>query len=794
MKFSTNFISADREYSTFEVHVPAPYLRREFELKDAKKAEITVCGLGFYKLFVNGKDITRGHLSPYISNPDHFLYFDNYDLTPYINNGKNVIGLLLGNGQLDAIGGQVWDLQITPYRAAPKAALTFEAVLENGERTEFDALSGFKCAPSPITFDDMRIGEFYDARLEKCGWNDVGYDDSDWTDAIKVETPRGKCLIADIDPVLPMGEFNPISITPDAKVSGWSTMKSHLYRHLTDDEYFGLNEADDPNGGYMYEFERNMAGIIRLNIKNAKPGQRLLLQFGEKLFDDGGLDMRAMQFLPPRFDHRIIYTCKGGDEVYTPSFTYFGFKYVIVKGIDEAQAVPELLTAIPVNTDIKQTGEFSCSDEVTNKLWACGVNSVFSNFVHYPTDCPHREKLGWMNDAATSAEHVTMFFTPDRNYREWTRQMRAAMTEEGQMPGIVPTAGWGYAWGSGPISERCLVYITYYNWLYRGETTLIKENATAILRYINYVSVKRNSRGLVELGLGDWMQVGTNGASNHYTPVDFTDTAMCVDLCRKAAKLYEVIGMKAQQDFANAVADELRAALRKYYINTKTLTVKERNQTSQALAIRYDIFDEAEKAVAFERLVDIIENDDEYICTGMIGLQVIFDLLSEYGRTDLAFKMITRPEFPSYGNWIKNGATAMIETFLPYEGQMNSLNHHIFSHIMAWFVKRLVGILPNPYLENANEVTFAPKFIDALDNAQAKVKLPVGEVSAEWHREGEDILYTVTVPEGAAAELCLEAGWQTSDGFTWRPAPVGTTTFRLIYESKRDSKRISSVR
>ena len=793
MKFSTDFISMTREYSTYRQPVPAPLFRREFDLDSTTSAELTICGLGFYKLFVNGKDITRGHLSTYISNPDHYLYYDNYDLTPYIINGRNVIAVCLGNGNLNATGGQIWDLQITPYRSAPKLALTFEAKLSDGSTVEFDARDGFKCESSPILMDDLRMGEVYDARLELDGWNNAGYDDSSWHEPIAVEAPRGECLIADVDPIVVTEELPPINITKDGKISRWFNVKAKPFNDFTMEEFTGIPDDENVDGGYLYDFGITSAGICRLHIKNARPGQKLILQFGETLLDDGGIDMYPMMFQPRRHNHRIIYICKGGDEIYEPSFTYFGYRYILVKGIDESQATPELLTFIRMNTDIHKRGDFSCSDDVANKLWQMGLNSITSNFYHYPTDCPHREKLGWANDAASSAEHVTLLYTVERNYREWMRNIRRSMHEDGHMPGIIPTTVWGYDWGSGPISERIIVYIPYYVWRLRGDTEILRENATSILRYINYIAVNRDSFGLVKLGLGDWKPAARLPGQGHQATVEFTDTAMCIDLCRKAAQIYEVLEMKPQAAFASQIADELRLALRKKFLDSANVTFRDRCQTTQAVGIAYDIFDEAEKPGAFKELVRLIEGDDEFIDCGMVGLRVIFDVLSEFGRTDLAYKMITRPEFPSWGNWVKNGATSMWEAHLPPENFPDSMNHHLHSHIMGWFIRHLVGINVNPHEESAAEVRFAPKFIDALDNAKATVNTVGGDVTAEWHRDGEDIIYTVTVPEGVKAELCLEPGWQTEDGFTWR-VPKGTVSYRLIPENKKDIKRLTSDR
>ena len=191
--------------------------------------------------------------------------------------------------------------------------------------------------------------------------------------------------------------------------------------------------------------------------------------------------------------------------------------------------------------------------------------------------------------------------------------------------------------------------------------------------------------------------------------------------------------------------------------------------------------------------MDIIHANGDHIYCGVLGLRVIFHVLSDFGYTDLAYKMITRPEFPSYGYMMRLYDSSLWESFVPDEGMPASRNHHFLGDIISWFMKNLAGININPYANNASEVRFSPKFIDALDSAKGSHTTDMGKIIAEWHRDGEDILYTVTVPEGMYAELTLEPGWQTEDGFTWRQ-PKETVTYRLIHENKRDIKRLTSKR
>ena len=219
--FSTNFISATKNFSSYEfdTHVPAPYIRKKFEVKgNVKSAKITICGLGFYDLYINQKCITKGLLAPYISNPDDILYYDEYDLAELLNIGKNAIGIILGNGMLNCPGGTVWEMEKARYRSAPKVALALELVYENGDKEVITADESFKTHPSPILFDDLRCGEIYDANKEIEGWNSPDFDDSSWANCITAETPRGETKLCTAEPIVVLKELKPVSVTPNKKV------------------------------------------------------------------------------------------------------------------------------------------------------------------------------------------------------------------------------------------------------------------------------------------------------------------------------------------------------------------------------------------------------------------------------------------------------------------------------------------------------------------------------------------------------------------------------------------------
>ena len=750
------FIAAGRVPGSYEKHIPAPYLRKSYNLdKKAEKAEITVSGLGFYRLFVNGKEITKGYLAPYISNSDDIVYFDKYDVTDLLTEGENVIGAILGNGMQNCFGGGVWDFHIAKFRSAPKLALRLDL---DGEI--FDTDESWKCADSPIFFDDLRSGCFYDANKEIDGWCDKGFDDSSWTNAIFAGIPRGECRICEAEPIRVQKEIKAVSIKEnilkfqknscDTRLS--DAEKTRLVNSVDYQTHFGDEE------GYLYDFGVNTAGVFRLRIKGEK-GQRIILQAVEYLNEDGTSQCDNVgSFYPTGYAQRDVYILKGeGVEEFIPSFTYHGCQYCFVTGITKEQATEDLVTFLEMNSDFEDRGSFECSDKTINFLQEMAMRSAKSNFYYFPTDCPHREKNGWTGDASYSAEYMTMNFATEKSFKEWERNICKALNYRGELPGIVPTGGWGYHWGNGPAWDRVIVYVPYYTYIYRGDKDIIKESAHGILRYLDYVTTRRNENGLFEWGLGDWCSAG-RGAGDYLVPLEFTDSVMVMSICEKAAYLFGEAGMKLQADFARAIYGETRKNLREQYIDYSTMTVVSRCQSAQAMGIFYDVFENAEKPEAVKRLIELIEEKGGHYDCGYLGNRVIFHVLAQAGETELALNMITRPDYPSYVYpVVKFGATALWENYFDY--QQNSLNHHFFGDISNFFIKRIAGLEINPLRRDVNEYHVHPYFIERLSFAKAHYDAVAGRIEVKWERDNDDIILYITASENSKGRIMLPNGY-----------------------------------
>lgn len=749
---SIKFISAGKEYSTYENHVPAPYFRKNIEINsEILKANITICGLGFYEIYINGKNITKGPIAPYISNPDDILYYDSYNIKEFLHVGKNTIGILLGNGFLNNIGGKIWDFDLARFRSAPKFALSFKAELQNNETIDFEADTSFKTHQSPILFDDLRCGEIYDARCEITDWNMPDFDDSDWKNAIQCETPRGETKICTAEPIIIDKQIKPISIKKGS-ISFLPKLRSNIPE---------MRIPDAEMNGYIYDFGTNYAGNISLKIKG-EAGQKISMQFGEVLADDGGLDLRAMSFQPYTLGHRVYYTLKGGEEEkYTPRFTYQGFRYCLISGITEEQATEGLLTYNVMHSDLKKNGDFVCSNDVANKLHRATVVSDLSNFFYFPTDCPHREKNGWTGDAALSAEQMLFNLTPENSYRVWLDNIRKAQAENGSLPGIVPTSGWGFEWGNGPAWDSVLIYIPYYTWKYRGDTEIIKENALAIAKYLNYLSTKRDNAGLMHIGLGDWVPIGRDKPK---APLKVTDTLISMDICKKSEKLFDAVGMSLQAQFARMLYNELRDSARMRLIESDCKTVVGKCQTAQAMGIMYGLFENTEKLSAFLVLIDMLEKNKWKLDVGCLGARIIFHVLSDFGYTQKAFEMIVDKEYPSYGHWIEQGATSLFESFQKDGDSPESKNHHFFGDISSWFFMNVVGIKINPFDRDVNELEISPHFIEGLEFAKGYENIPGGKIEVEWKRNnGQQIELKINVPDNVYGNVRLPKKYEFID-------------------------------
>ena len=763
--FSKNFFGAGKEYCTYDKHVNAPYLRRTFVLESIPEtASLKITSSGFYELYVNGKKITKCPLSPYITNPDSVLVYDTYDLKPYLSVGKNCIGLILGNGLVNCIGGFIWDFEKAVYRAAPSAAFYFEA--KNGNETviSFEADEKIKTHPSPILFDDLRSGVIYDARLEIPDWCQPEFDDKDWKTAVRADTLRGEPVDFDTDKLKCSEILDAVKFEEgreqEIKIPAAKRAMPPYKTVMENDKH-----------GFVYDFGKNSSGIPIFKIKG-EPGQMIALQFSE-YFRDGEYSYENInRFYPDGYCQRDYYICRGDgkEEIFVPPFTYHGAQYCTVIGAKKEQLDIDSVKFCVLHSDFDARGDFECSDRIANELQKAVKRSDLANFVYFPTDCPHREKNGWTGDASMSAEQFLLNFGAEKSLKFWMKLIRRSQRIDGAIAGIVPTAGWGYSWGNGPIWDSVITELPYQAYKYRGDLSLFTENADTVIRYLHYLSKKRDGNGLVSFGLTDWVQPGYD-SENPTTPQVVTDTFMAVNICRKSGIMFKDAGMSEESGYAYALMNSFRNAAREHLIDFNTMTAFGETQCAQSAAIFYEIFDKAEIPEAGRRLVEIVHGADDHFDCGMLGLRLVFNVLAELGYAELAYRMIVRTDAPSYGIWIdKFGISTLPESFhSTIDGYTTSLDHHFMGDISNFFITKIAGIRVNPKLDNEKYVEIRPNFISALDNASAHYDTVSGRVSVSWKRgQGGTISITVDKPTGVSVNLFLPKGYSCTTQNTYK--------------------------
>ena len=723
------FIKVGNEYTTKEKYIPAPYIRKSFKLDFIPdKVNVCICTPGFYTIYINGKDITKGFLAPYISNPDELVCYDEYDISEYVQKGKNCIAFILGNGFANQTVDE-WDFSKASFRAPLSASLYLKAE-SDGREFVLESDESFKTHPSPIIYDMYRDGTHYDARLEIAGWNLPDFVDDGWSNVLLADSPKGEIIKCIAHPIKKQYELKPVKIALQEKFC-----------------FFRDYPESYVEKGFMYDFGMNRAGVCRLKIKGKK-GQKIIIRHGETVTDEGNFCINSVYLPRADFMDRMnlfqtdVYILKGEEEEnFIPPFTYHGFRYALIEGITEEQATEDLLTYIVFNSDVKRRTYFECSDETVNKLYDMAIASDLSNLHYFPTDCPQREKNGWTGDISTSAEQFSLHFDYCDTMKLWLKSVEYAQ-RDGCLPGIVPTTGVFYDWGNGPVWDSACVNVPYYCYKYDGRKDILEQSAGTIIKYLRYVAGRRDEKGFVTFGLGDWSQAGSLLEEGIETPLAVTGTGTVYDISRKASFIFDILGFDEEKAFADKLALEARESMRTHLIDYETMTVAGNFQTAQALFLSLGIFEDNEYERAYNRLLELIEEKGRHLHCGVVGLRHIIEVLFANGDADLALEMMCKKTSPSYGWLIEQGGTSLFEILEDTEIN-KSQNHHFLGDYIRVLVSYMAGIKVNPYLRDINEIVISPVIPDCISSVKGSYETEKGTVFAEWRKIGEKLEFVI---------------------------------------------------
>ena len=702
---------------------PAPWFRKEFTAsKTIQSARAYIAVGGLYELYINGKKVGNHRLDPMYTRFDRRTLYVTHDVTNLVSEGKNAVGILLGNGWYNHQSTAVWYFHEAPWRARPKFCIDIQITYSDSTKEIVSSGIDWKTALSNVVFNSIYTAEHQDARLNQPGWNTPGFDDSGWKNAIPVSAPSNNIVAQNLHPI----------------------------RNVEEIQAQNMVKFSDKN--YLFDFGRNISGVSKLKIKG-DAGTEIRLIHAERLKKDGKSDLSNIDVHYRPTDDKDpfatdIYILSGNDDEFMPHFNYKGFQYVEVLSSKPVELTGESLTAYFMHSDVPVAGKIHSSNPTLNKIWEATNNSYLSNLFGYPTDCPQREKNGWTGDGQIAIETGLYNFDGITVYEKWLADHRDEQQPNGVLPAIIPSSGWGYTWANGPDWTSTIAIIPWNIYLFYGDSHLLELCYDNIKKYVDHIDAE-SPDGLTNWGLGDWVPVKS------VTPKEFTSSVYYYTDVTILAKAAQILDHKKDFKKYSALAEKIKDAINAKYLNPETGIYGSGLQTELSVPLFWGIVPDDLKGKVAQNLADRVIKDGKHIDVGLLGTKAILNALSENGFAELAYEVALQETYPSWGWWIKNGATTLYENWNIDSGSDISLNHIMFGEIGAWFYKGLGGIFPDPENPGFKNIILKPNFVPGLDQFEASHDGPYGKIESKWQRNGENIAYTVTVPPNSTATLFL---------------------------------------
>lgn len=700
--------------------LPSPLFRKSFDTNgEIVAARASICGLGYFEMTLNGTRVGDHVLDPIVTQYDDHVGYVTHDVTDLLTNGRNALGVMLGNGWYNTHTREVWHFDKASWRDYPKLLLQLDISYADGRKESIVSDSSWRVTDGPIRFDGLRNGETYDAREEKIGWDSAGYDDAEWQRAMVVAGPGG-ALFSQQAP--------PCRVVRNMEAKSWNEVKP---------------------GVWVFDFGQNMTGWTHLTV-SGPAGTEVVLRYAERVLENGEVDQKHISCFIKEGDFQTDrYVLKGGgEETYHTHFTYHGFQWVEVQGLP-APPTAGTLQARVIQSDFAPAGRFECSDGTLNQLQKLTQWSYVSNFTGIPTDCPHREKNGWTGDAQLACETGLLNYDAANAYAHWLGTIADAQRSSGQLPGIVPTGGWGYNWGNGPAWDSAFIVIPWQMYRYRGDKGILAKHYDGMKRYVHF-AYSLADEGLIKYGLGDWCPPEADKTA----PRDLCTTAILFEDCRILAKTARLLGHEFDAKRFDSMAAMLRASWRKAYVGEGG-AVAGNEQTSLGCALYYDLLEDSEKPQAAWRLRQSLEAAGGRPTFGILGAKWVPRALSEAGHAEEAFHLITGEGYPGWAHWLSQGATTLWEEW----NGVSSHNHIMFGDISAWMYSYLGGIQPLEETPGFARFLVAPAFVEALEHATAEHDSPYGRIRSAWKRDGDFVEWEITVPGNSEAVVRVPPGY-----------------------------------
>lgn len=700
-------------------------LRKPFEIKkEIKEAIVYISGLGHYELTINGKKVGNSQFAPLWTDYDKTVNYNVYELNAKeLQKGQNVIGVLLGNGMYNTLAERYTKF----FVSFGPPTLFFKMKIKYSDNSEeiIKSDESWKYSKSPITYNSIFGGEDYNANLEQKGWNKKGFKDANWKKVVIQESPKGT--------------FRPQTATP-----------------ITIQKQYEVKTSKEvkPNF-YVFDMGQNLSGFPTIKVKGKK-GQTVRVWVGESLNEDGTVG-QGKSGKPYYYD----YTLKGnGTEEWTPKFSFYGFQFIQIENINYKETKDK---SLPTVVDLKsnfiynsagEAGSFVCSNELFNKTHEIINYAIKSNFQSVFTDCPQREKLGWLEEIHLNGPGLLFNYNLENFIPATMQNISDSQRENGLIPTIVPEyVVFGGDFTDSPEWGVTGVILPWMYYEYYGDASLIEKYYSVMKNYVDYLESKSKNH-IVSHGLGDWYDYGTHPAGySKNSPISLSATShfyFGASLVAKSAKLLNKT--EDIQKYETLTAD-IKTAFNKEFFNEETKQYGTNSQFSNAVPVFMDLVEPQYKEAVMQNLIADIKAKGDRLTTGDVGNRYLFQALARNGENETMFKMNNHYDAPGYGFQIKYGVTTLTEQWDPRKG--NSYNHFMMGQIEEWFYQSLAGIKSDPEKPGFKHFFIQPEMVGDMTFAKAEYQSVYGKIVSSWEKKDGKFILEVEIPVNTSATIKL---------------------------------------
>lgn len=712
-----------------------PLFRRAFRLeKPVRAATLSIAGLGQYEAMINGRKVGDALIAPGWTDYRKTVLYDTYDVAGLLGPGDNVLGVMLGDGMYNVEGVKGRYTKFIGSFGQPKLIARLTLDFADATRAAIVSDGLWTARPGPIVFSSIYGGEDHDARREPQGWLTAG-GGAGWTPALEVDGPGGRLKASGVPPVRLDRTLKPVAVSEPAP------------------------------GVFVYDLGENFAGRPSIAVRGPA-GAVVKLLPGELLDEHGRVTQRSANGRPG-FETSFSYTLAGRDEErWAPRFSYYGFRYVEVTGAAPAgRAAPgvPVLAALEgefLHADLPRAGVFDASDVLLARTHRLIDQAVLSNMYSVLTDCPHREKLGWLEQTHLNA--ATVLYNRDALtlYEKMIGDIVDSQHPDGLTPEIAPEylsfvlPGGDTRFLDSPEWGAAVVLSPWAAYRFYGDPAVLEAGYPAMRAYMAYLAGKARD-GILDYGLGDWYDVGpARPGPAQLTSRALTATAIYFEMLAALSRIAPLVGAPAlEAERWRARASAVKAAFNARLFDPATSRYDRDSQTASAMPLALGLVPDGHERAVLARLVAAVRARDNHVSAGDVGFHYVVEALTRYGRSDVLYDMLSRTDAPSYGAQLARGATALTEAW--DADPRASQNHFMLGHAELWLYGGLAGIRIDMAAAPDRRIVIDPQPVGEVAWAAARYRSALGEVVSDWRREGGRLRLRVRVPAGATATVRL---------------------------------------